>query len=266
LKRLREGIQRKRPDKWKKNNWFLHHDNAPAHTSFVARQFLTSKNITVTPHTPPIRLTLPPATFSYSPRWNYGWKGVTLTWLRSSTQERKRLSTHSHLRTSRDAWNHGKHAGIAVYMSKWTTSKEIVETRSYSKKLFFMVKFPEFLGSPMYKCQLENLLETTFSNRQFHVELTNLTFQRVHFHSYICNFLVSNLGHIDLKYNNKMNLSFGLAWCSHIQVVVYLNHSQQRIFSLITGNMFKSSEQHVHMCTSACTNSTVISQVQFSYF
>jgi transposase len=51
LKRLREGIRRKRPDKWKNNNWFLHHDNAPAHTSLV-RQFLTSKNITVIPHPP----------------------------------------------------------------------------------------------------------------------------------------------------------------------------------------------------------------------
>jgi hypothetical protein len=47
LKRLREGIRRKRPDKWKKNNWFLNDDNAPAHTSLVVRQFLTSKNITV---------------------------------------------------------------------------------------------------------------------------------------------------------------------------------------------------------------------------
>jgi hypothetical protein len=35
LKQLSEGIWRKYPDKWKKNNWFLHHDNAPAHTSFV---------------------------------------------------------------------------------------------------------------------------------------------------------------------------------------------------------------------------------------
>jgi len=35
LKRLREGIQLKRPDKWKKNNWFLHHGNVPAHTSLV---------------------------------------------------------------------------------------------------------------------------------------------------------------------------------------------------------------------------------------
>jgi hypothetical protein len=49
LKWLREGIRRKLPDKWKKkNNWFLHHVNAPAHTSFV-RQFLTSRNITVIP-------------------------------------------------------------------------------------------------------------------------------------------------------------------------------------------------------------------------
>jgi hypothetical protein len=35
LKQLRKGIRRKRPDKWKNNNWFLHHDNEPAHTSLV---------------------------------------------------------------------------------------------------------------------------------------------------------------------------------------------------------------------------------------
>jgi hypothetical protein len=35
-------------------------------------------------------------------------------------------------------------------MPKGTTSKEAVETRSYDKKLFLMVKFPEFLGSPTY--------------------------------------------------------------------------------------------------------------------
>jgi len=57
--------------------------------------------------------------------------------------------------TSRDAWNHGKHAGIAVYMPKGTTSKETVEARSYVKKLFLMVKFPEFLGSPAYSIKLQ---------------------------------------------------------------------------------------------------------------
>jgi hypothetical protein len=37
-------------DKSKKNYWFLHHVNAPAHTSVIVRQFLTSKNITVISH------------------------------------------------------------------------------------------------------------------------------------------------------------------------------------------------------------------------
>ena len=151
LKRLRgggggggRGIRRKLPDKWKNNNWFLHYDNAPAHLSLIFRQFLTSKNITVILQ-PPIRLTSPPATFSYSRRWNYGWKGFVLTRLRRSTQNRKRLSTHSHLRISRDAWNHGKHAEIAVYMPNGTTSKETVEIRTCGKK-FFMVKCSEFFG------------------------------------------------------------------------------------------------------------------------
>jgi hypothetical protein len=48
LNQLREGIRHKCPDKWKNNTWFLHHDNAPTHTSIIW-QFLTSNNITVIP-------------------------------------------------------------------------------------------------------------------------------------------------------------------------------------------------------------------------
>jgi hypothetical protein len=77
-------------------------------------------------------------------------KGCLLTQQRRSMQNCKRLSIQSHLRTSRDAWNHEKNAGISLYMPKGTTLKETVETRSYGKKLFFMVKFPKFLGSPMH--------------------------------------------------------------------------------------------------------------------
>jgi len=33
LKRLRENVQRKRPDQWQNNTWLLHHDNAPAHAA-----------------------------------------------------------------------------------------------------------------------------------------------------------------------------------------------------------------------------------------
>jgi len=97
---------------------------------------------------PPIRLTSPPTTFSYSPRWSCGWKGIVLTRLRRSTQKRKRLSTHSHLRTFRVVWNHGNHAGVAVCMSKGTTLKETVETRSYGNKLFLWSNSPNFWVAP----------------------------------------------------------------------------------------------------------------------
>ena len=78
----------------------------------------------------------PLATFTYSPRWNYGWEGVVLTRLRRPTQKHKRLSTHSHLRTSRYEGNHGKRWDRCIH-AQGTTSKETVETRSYSKKLFY---------------------------------------------------------------------------------------------------------------------------------
>jgi hypothetical protein len=40
----------KQPDKWRTNNWVLHHDKAPAHTALAVQQFLASKNTTVFPH------------------------------------------------------------------------------------------------------------------------------------------------------------------------------------------------------------------------
>jgi hypothetical protein len=47
LRRLKGDMARKRPDKWRTNNWVLHHDNAPAHTALTVNQFLSSKNVTV---------------------------------------------------------------------------------------------------------------------------------------------------------------------------------------------------------------------------
>ena len=34
------------------HTWFLHHDNAPSHTSFAVREFLAQNNITTLPHPP----------------------------------------------------------------------------------------------------------------------------------------------------------------------------------------------------------------------
>jgi hypothetical protein len=34
------------------HTWYLHHDNAPSHTSFAVREFLVEHNITMLPHPP----------------------------------------------------------------------------------------------------------------------------------------------------------------------------------------------------------------------
>ena len=43
LQRLRDAVRWKRHDKWQ-GEWFLHHDNAPSHTSLVVQQFLAKKH------------------------------------------------------------------------------------------------------------------------------------------------------------------------------------------------------------------------------
>jgi saccharopine dehydrogenase-like NADP-dependent oxidoreductase len=52
LKRLRENVRRKRPEMWKNNSWFHHHDNAPAHASLLIRDILANTNTTVPPQPP----------------------------------------------------------------------------------------------------------------------------------------------------------------------------------------------------------------------
>jgi hypothetical protein len=145
LKRLGEVIRHERPDKWKKNNWFLHHDNAPARTSLVVRQFLDFQKYSDSP--PTCSPDLAPCDVFLFPKKKLRLKGRHF----DTTEE---IHAETHLRTSRNAWNHGKHAGIAVYMPNGTTSKETVDTRSYGKKHLLMVKFPEFLGSPTYMCYI----------------------------------------------------------------------------------------------------------------
>jgi len=56
LRRLRESIRRKRPQFWQSGDWYLLHDNAPAHRSQLVTQFLAKTHTTVLPH-PPIHRT-----------------------------------------------------------------------------------------------------------------------------------------------------------------------------------------------------------------
>jgi len=98
MKRLREGIRRKRPDKVKKNNSFLHHDIAPAHTSLVVRHFLTSKNITVISH-PLYSPDLTPCDFFVFPKMKLRLKGRRFDTTEEIHAETLDV-TDTHLRTS----------------------------------------------------------------------------------------------------------------------------------------------------------------------
>ncbi|UYV78161.1 hypothetical protein LAZ67_16000324 [Cordylochernes scorpioides] len=65
MRNLREAIRQKRPDLWNNKNRLLHHDNAPAHTSLLVRDFLAKNNTLMMPQ-PPYSPDLPPVTFSCS--------------------------------------------------------------------------------------------------------------------------------------------------------------------------------------------------------
>ena len=51
-KRLRDRVRRVRPDLWEGRRWILQHDNAPAHSALVMREFLARNTITVLEHSP----------------------------------------------------------------------------------------------------------------------------------------------------------------------------------------------------------------------
>lgn len=52
MRRLREAIRQKRPNLWRDNSWLLHHDNAPAHTSLLVREYLTKNQVTIIAQAP----------------------------------------------------------------------------------------------------------------------------------------------------------------------------------------------------------------------
>ena len=79
-RRLREAIRKKRLDLWKNNSWFLHHDNAPAHTSSLVREFLAKNNI-VTIYSPDIA----PCDFFLFPKIKRTLKGRRITAIKSAS-------------------------------------------------------------------------------------------------------------------------------------------------------------------------------------
>ncbi|UYV69369.1 hypothetical protein LAZ67_6003342, partial [Cordylochernes scorpioides] len=52
MRRLREAVRLKRPERWQNNDWILHVDNARPHTAHVDLQFLAKHSTIQIPHPP----------------------------------------------------------------------------------------------------------------------------------------------------------------------------------------------------------------------
>ncbi|UYV60352.1 hypothetical protein LAZ67_1000919 [Cordylochernes scorpioides] len=89
MRNFREAIRQKRPDLWKNKNWLLHHDNAPAHTSLLVRDFLAKNNTLMMPK-PPYSPDLAPCDFFLFPKLKRPMKGrrySTLDEIKTASKE-----------------------------------------------------------------------------------------------------------------------------------------------------------------------------------
>jgi hypothetical protein len=74
---------------WKNGDWLLHHDNAPAHTSLVVREFLTKNNMTAVPH-PAYLPDVVHCDFYVFPKmklWLEGWRFVSIEEIEAESQQ-----------------------------------------------------------------------------------------------------------------------------------------------------------------------------------
>lgn len=74
LRRLREAIRKKRPEKWANGNWILHHDNARPHTAHLILQYLAKNGTEILPQ-PPYSPDIAPNDFFLFPKLKSSLKG-----------------------------------------------------------------------------------------------------------------------------------------------------------------------------------------------
>ncbi|UYV69704.1 hypothetical protein LAZ67_7000325 [Cordylochernes scorpioides] len=137
---LRETIRQKRPDLWKNKNWLLHHDNAPAHTSLLVRDFLAKNNTLMMPQ-PPYSPDLAPCDFFLFPKLKRPMKGrryATLDEIKTASKEElKKIFLNDFLKCFED-WKTRWHKCIISHGDYFEGEKigfEVLEHPAYSPDL-----------------------------------------------------------------------------------------------------------------------------------
>ncbi|UYV78520.1 hypothetical protein LAZ67_16001878 [Cordylochernes scorpioides] len=141
-----QAIRQKRPDLWKIKNWLLHHDNAPAHTSLLVRDFLAKNNTLMMPQ-PPYSPDLAPCDFFLFPKLKRPMKGrryATLDEIKTASKEElKKIFKNVFLKCFED-WKNRWHKCIISHGDYFEGGK-IDKSRVRSKMeieeflLFYMV-------------------------------------------------------------------------------------------------------------------------------
>jgi len=122
LKRLREAVRRKRPQLWTNQSWVLHHDNAPAHSSFLVRNFLVKNETTVVPQ-PSYSPNLAPANFFLFPKLKSTLKDAVSTQLTRSRKLRRMSCSSFRKKRSRKRSEVGRNVGSGLLLAKENTLK-----------------------------------------------------------------------------------------------------------------------------------------------
>ncbi|UYV74744.1 hypothetical protein LAZ67_12000768 [Cordylochernes scorpioides] len=113
ISNLREAIRQKRRDLWKNKNWLLHHDNAPAHTSLLVRDFLAKNNTLMMPQLP-YSPDLAPCDFFSFPKLKRPMKGrryATLDEIKTASKEELKKIKNDFLKCFED-WKNQWHKCI----------------------------------------------------------------------------------------------------------------------------------------------------------
>jgi hypothetical protein len=90
LWRLRENVQRSRPELWREQTWLLHHHNAPSHISALTQQFLVKYNMAVISH-PPYSPDFAPCDFFLFPKMKLKLKGRRFDTIKEIQAESQRV-------------------------------------------------------------------------------------------------------------------------------------------------------------------------------
>ena len=124
LCRLRNAVQRKRPDLWAAETRQLHHDNAPAYSLHLIQVFWLNTTFPWFVRLP----TLPTwllVIFGCSPNWKCRWKGPDLSQEKTLCGTWRPNCTRFHKKLSRNVSSNGRTAGRSVCVTKETTLKGI---------------------------------------------------------------------------------------------------------------------------------------------